>query len=304
MDGEKKLIMRAAVDMNRLRKITVGGNTTYYTYRPDGMRATKSVGSDVTSYLYDGQSLVAEKVNDVLKVSYTNGLNEVISRTEHDGETADTIFFLYDANCNVNAIVDEDGELVKTFDYEEFGALRPGQTPYGNNQLQFAGGVGHLTDDSGLIYMRARYYDPAAGRFISEDPARNGTNWYVYSNNNPISFVDPTGEGAEWSSLANMLWMIGGLIKLYAWIHLIAPGFSMLMEGTAIRLAAAFMPWMLSPAEESAGIFMEAMGGRDMISGVGLFVLGTMFQFAAGMIGSLEEDSAEYLPDLMEMLGQ
>ena len=64
----------------------------------------------------------------------------------------------------MNAIVDEAGELVKTFDYEEFGGLRPGQTPYGNNQLQFAGGVGHLTDsDSGLVYMRARYYDLASG---------------------------------------------------------------------------------------------------------------------------------------------
>ena len=37
-------------------------------------------------------------MNDVLKVSYTNGPNEVISRTEYDGETADTVFFLYDAN--------------------------------------------------------------------------------------------------------------------------------------------------------------------------------------------------------------
>ena len=91
------------------------------------MRATKSVDDElVRQYLYDGQSLVAEKDGDgVLKVSYTNGLNEVISRTEHDGETADTIFLLYDANCNVNAIVDEDGELVKTFDYEEFGLPHP-----------------------------------------------------------------------------------------------------------------------------------------------------------------------------------
>ena len=108
-----------------------------------------------------------------------------------------TIFFLYDANCNVNAIVDEEGELVRTFDYDEFGALRTGITPYGDNHLQFAGGVGHPTDDSGLVYMRARYYDPASGRFISEDPGRNGLNWYVYCGNNPVNAIDSTGQETE-----------------------------------------------------------------------------------------------------------
>jgi len=103
----------------------------------------------------------------------------------------------------LNAIVDEDGELVKTFDYEEFGGPHPASVGQivdpnnqnaANNQLKFAGGVGHLTDDSGLIYMRARYYDPASGRFISEDPGRNGTNWYAYCGNNPVNMVDPTGQ--------------------------------------------------------------------------------------------------------------
>ena len=155
-----------------------------------------------------------------LKISYTNGLNEVISRTEHDGETADTIFFLYDANCNVNAIVDEAGELVKTFDYEEFGGPHPagvGETYLTNgnaenNKLLFAGGVGHLTDDSGLIYMRARYYDPASGRFVSEDPARNGSNWYAYCGNNPVNFIDGSGQFAIPAIVAAMI--IGAVVGL------------------------------------------------------------------------------------------
>ena len=67
----------------------------------------------------------------------------------------------------------------------------------------FAGGVGHPTDDSGLIYMRARYYDPASGRFISEDPGRNGTNWYAYCLNNPVNGVDPTGQ--DFASVVDVL---------------------------------------------------------------------------------------------------
>ena len=46
---------------------------------------------------------------------------------------------------------------------------------------------------SGLIYLRNRYYDPSIGRFITEDPARDGLNWYVYCRNNPIRYIDPTG---------------------------------------------------------------------------------------------------------------
>ena len=45
--------------------------------------------------------------------------------------------------------------------------------------------------------MRARYYDPAAGRFISEDPILSGINWYAYCNNNPINATDPTGKMVE-----------------------------------------------------------------------------------------------------------
>ena len=67
--------------MNWLRRITFGSQETKFTYRPDGLRATKTVGGVTTKYLYDGQSLIAEKEGSTLKVSYTNGPNEVISRT-------------------------------------------------------------------------------------------------------------------------------------------------------------------------------------------------------------------------------
>ena len=44
-----------------------------------------------------------------------------------------------------------------------------------------------------MIYLRNRYYSPGIGRFITEDPARDGVNWYAYCNNNPVMFVDPFG---------------------------------------------------------------------------------------------------------------
>jgi RHS repeat-associated protein len=71
----------------------------------------------------------------------------------------------------------------------------------------FVGGLGHTRDQgTGLTYMRARWYDPALGRFISEDPARDGANWFAYCRNNPVNAVDPTGMFMDsWQSAAFFL---------------------------------------------------------------------------------------------------
>ena len=48
-------------------------------------------------------------------------------------------------------------------------------------------------NSTGQYYFNARWYDPNLGRFTTEDPIKSGLNWYVYANNNPLRFVDPTG---------------------------------------------------------------------------------------------------------------
>ena len=48
-------------------------------------------------------------------------------------------------------------------------------------------------ESSGLYYFNARWYDCELGRFTTQDPARDGVNWWAYCGGNPITFVDPTG---------------------------------------------------------------------------------------------------------------
>ena len=47
--------------------------------------------------------------------------------------------------------------------------------------------------DTGLYYFNSRWYDPELGRFITEDPVKDGTNWFSYVANNPLRYTDPTG---------------------------------------------------------------------------------------------------------------
>ena len=54
--------------------------------------------------------------------------------------------------------------------------------------------TGEYTDsETGLVYLRNRMYDPETGRFISEDPIRDGLNWYAYCEGNPVNRWDPWG---------------------------------------------------------------------------------------------------------------
>jgi RHS repeat-associated protein len=59
---------------------------------------------------------------------------------------------------------------------------------------RYCGNLGHQQDDeSGLIYMRARYYEPGSGRFTSEDSSRDGSNWFDYCGCQPVTRSDQNG---------------------------------------------------------------------------------------------------------------
>ncbi|MBQ3109805.1 MAG: RHS repeat-associated core domain-containing protein [Clostridia bacterium] len=85
--------------------------------------------------------------------------------------------------------------IVQNYYYSPFGEIWQGERSTDTNPFRYAGE--YLDNETGDIYLRARYYDPSIGRFISVDPIKDGTNWYVYCSNNPIAFVDPSGLDAR-----------------------------------------------------------------------------------------------------------
>lgn len=108
---------------------------------------------------------------------------------------AGTVTYVYtDPQGTPLAEADTNGNITATFDYRPFGAQALGSPKNG------PGYTGHLNDqDSGLVYMQARYYDPQINRFLSIDPDAIASgdpetfNRYSYADNNPVTNIDPTG---------------------------------------------------------------------------------------------------------------
>ena len=118
--------------------------------------------------------------------------------TKVGNSTPITSYPLYDVHGNMVATVQKasSGTSWTTQDersYDVWGSVRSGIAT-GGPRGRYCANLGHVQDDeSGLVYMRARYYEPSSGRFVSQDSARDGHNWYSYCGSDPLNFNDRTG---------------------------------------------------------------------------------------------------------------
>ena len=87
-------------------------------------------------------------------------------------------------------LTDDNQNVLVRYEYDIFGAIRS-ETGTSDNTRKFTGKK--FDADSNLYYYAARYYDPYIGRFTQRDPIADGVNWYAYTYNNPLRFIDPDG---------------------------------------------------------------------------------------------------------------
>ena len=129
-------------------------------------------------------------------------LGWIDTQTGTSGSGSTTYYATTDQLGSVTQVTNSTGTVVWASEYTPYGGLAGAQGTY--NFTGFFTGK-DIDPDTGLYYFNARWYDPALGRFVSEDPAGQGTNWYSYCGNNPQTYTDPSGK-----DLVSAL--IGGII--------------------------------------------------------------------------------------------
>ncbi|MCD9189201.1 MAG: DUF6531 domain-containing protein [Pyrinomonadaceae bacterium] len=180
--------------------ILPNGQAVGYSYDALGRRASTTVDGNITKFLYDGLDVVQDQESNGNQVDYLNGGgidNKLRMRSQATGD----LYFLQDQIGSTQGLTNAAGTVVEWQRY----------TPYGESNLAGSltrfGYAGREKDNlTGLIFNRARWYDPARGRFISEDPKglAAGSNLYEYTGGNPISRRDPLG--MDWRDDLRNIW--------------------------------------------------------------------------------------------------
>ncbi|MDB5348932.1 MAG: repeat-associated core domain protein [Planctomycetota bacterium] len=178
----------------RLTGVTTPTDSWAYRYDALGNRVATTHNGQTNSYLVDptGLGTVLGEYDGAgnLVAHYTDGLG-LTSRVDASGNAS---YYDYDAVGSTAGLTGAGGAYLATYSYLPFGELGA-STGSLANPFQYVGQFGVMGEGNGLDFMRARFYAPADGRFISRDPIGllGGTNPYAYSNNDPTNRIDPTG---------------------------------------------------------------------------------------------------------------
>ncbi len=173
----------------RLTQVALpNGENLAYGYDALGRRASRTANGVTTSFLYSDGDVVLDHASNGTEVDYLNapGLDDKLRQTS---SATGALYYLQDQLGSTTALTDAGGSVVEREQYEPFGATT-------GSSLTRYGFTGREREaESGLMYYRARWYDPQQARFISEDPVgfQGGMNKYSYVSNNPVSKTDATG---------------------------------------------------------------------------------------------------------------
>ena len=143
---------------------------------------------------------------------------------------ADAYYIHPDHLGGAGVITDQNGQIDELLDYNSFGAVRLDQQMGRHNEKRKYIGQ-ELDEETGLQYLNARYYDPALGRFISQDPQfwnlpesslidPQQQNSYSYARNNPIVLSDPLGlSSATYNPIPSGGWRFGQLMGSFKGVN-------------------------------------------------------------------------------------
>lgn len=180
--------------LGQLVQAVRAGGTENYSYDHEGRRIVKTVGGTPVNYVYNGPDIHAEYGLSFSAplVQYAHGpdWDDPVMRIVGTGAGASTYYYHQDGLGSIVAVSTASGAAEGIQRFDAWG----NRTSVTGNTAIF-GYTGREPDSTGLIYYRARYYDPSMRRFLQRDPIglRGGMNLYAYAGNNPVNVTDPQG---------------------------------------------------------------------------------------------------------------
>ena len=195
--------------LNQLIGFTDGETTASYKYNADGLRTSKTVDGKTINHIWDGNKQIVVDMDDSDWYSaevYVRGTNLLAKFSKQSGNVkTDYQYYTQNAHGDVVNLTDSTGAITKSYKYDAFG-VEQNVDDADDNAFRYCGE--YYDSESGTIYLRARYYDPTIGRFISRDSVTGentdplSLNLYTYCHNNPILGVDPSGHLPNWAKFA------------------------------------------------------------------------------------------------------
>ena len=195
--GDNQLNDNVVNHYNALNQLTGTLTKNYkvsFTYDAEGLRTGKTVNGEKTVYVWDGDQVVMElSKGGTVQKRYIRG-NDLVYADK--GENTEKTYYVTDMHGNVVQLLDESGNVTKTYEYDSFGnEVKPEKKD--ENPYRYCGE--YYDKETEEVYLRARYYQPSVGRFITRDTYTGESNeplslhLYTYCANDGVNMVDSSG---------------------------------------------------------------------------------------------------------------
>ena len=195
--GDNQLNDNVVNHYNALNQLTETLTKNYkvsFTYDAEGLRTGKTVNGEKTVYVWDGDQVVMElSKGGTVQKRYIRG-NDLVYADK--GENTEKTYYVTDMHGNVVQLLDESGNVTKTYEYDSFGnEVKPEKKD--ENPYRYCGE--YYDKETEEVYLRARYYEPGVGRFITRDTYTGESDeplslhLYTYCENDGVNYVDCDG---------------------------------------------------------------------------------------------------------------
>src|SRR6185437_8234690 len=179
---------------NQANRLTSYNSSTSYLYNGDGQRVSKTVSGTATAFVWDN----VDSTPLLLAAGTTYYIYGPNGAPIEQVTGSGTQYFHQDGYGSTRLLTSSTGAVVASYTYDPYGNLKA-QTGTVDTALRWNGQ--YQDSESGLYYLRARYYDPVTAQFINRDPIGQLTQQpYQYGHDSPLNESDPAGLGCGWTS--------------------------------------------------------------------------------------------------------